>query len=214
MTTAKRLQTWLAASILMAAAITHGQAGEAGWVSLFDGKSLQGWKANENPNSFRVEDGAIRIQGTPKAHLFYTGDVANHDFKDFELKLEVKTEEGANGGLYFHTQFQDSGWPAKGFEAQINATHKDKKKGGGLYSVVDVNPSPAPDNVWWTYHIIVKGSKVTLKVNGETTVEWTQPEGWKHPQFADRRISSGTFALQAHDPQSVVHIRNIRVRPL
>ena len=187
---------------------------EDGWISLFDGKTLNGWKAGGAADSFHVEDGKIVCNGQPMGHLFYVGDVQNHDFKNFELKADVMTKPGANSGLYFHTKYQEKGWPEYGFEAQVNDTHTDWKKGGSLYSVVDIKESPGKDNEWWTYHIIVKDNKVTLKVNEKTTVEWAQPEGYEHPQFKHRKIGRGTFALQAHDPKSVAYFKNIRVKPL
>src|SRR5580698_2415694 len=57
-----------------------------GWYSLFDGKSLDGWKINENPDTFSVRDGEIVVNG-PRAHLFYEGAVKDHEFKNFEFKV-------------------------------------------------------------------------------------------------------------------------------
>lgn len=74
-----------------------------GWISLFDGKTLSGWKSNEEKsNVFSVVDGAIQVKGG-RAHLFYTGDVNDAEFENFEVKLKVKTTKGSNGGFYFHT---------------------------------------------------------------------------------------------------------------
>ena len=191
------------------------KADEEGFIPLFNGKDLTGWKANENPQTFKVEDGNLVVHG-PRAHLFYVGPVQNHNFKDFHLRLEAMTFPKANSGVYFHTEFQPDGWPAKGFECQVNATQSDRKKTGGLYSVKDVmDNAPNKDNQWFTYDIIVKGNQVTLKVNGQTTAEWTQPDNWQPPRGMEgRRIGSGTFALQGHDPDSKVMYRNIRVKPL
>src|SRR6056297_2207483 len=61
-----------------------------GWICLFDGETLKGWKISENPSSFDVKDGAIVAHG-PRAHLFYQGPVENHDFKDFHFKADVMT---------------------------------------------------------------------------------------------------------------------------
>ena len=105
-------------------------AAEDGWICLFDGKSLDGWKVSENPDSFKVEDGQIVAFG-PRGHLFYDGDVENHNFKNFHFKADVMTTPGSNSGLYFHTKYQDSGWPSAGYEAQVNNTHSDPKKTGG-----------------------------------------------------------------------------------
>ena len=186
-----------------------------GFYSLFDGKSLDGWKANENPQSFKVQDGNIVVNGQ-RSHLFYVGPVNNHDFKDFHFKAEVMTFPNSNSGIYFHTKWQDEGFPNAGFECQVNNTYKaDPKKTGGLYAVKDVmNTAPVGDNEWFTYEIIVKGNKVEIKINDKTTAEWTQPADWKPRGFSARKIGSGTFALQGHDPGSKVMYRNIKVKPL
>ena len=78
------------------------------------------------------------VHGNGPAHLFYDGPVHNHDFKNFHLKAEVMTFPHANSGIYFHTKYQEEGWPAQGFECQVNQTHSDPKKTGGLYAVKDV----------------------------------------------------------------------------
>tara|TARA_B100000029_G_scaffold36964_1_gene34775 strand:- start:2333 stop:2986 length:654 start_codon:yes stop_codon:yes gene_type:complete len=189
--------------------------GEKGFISLFDGKSLKGWKVNkENPKSITVKDGNIVIDG-PRAHLFYAGDVQDSNFKNFVLRAQVKTFPKANSGIYFHTKYQDAGWPDAGFEAQVNNTHGDPKKTGGLYAVKDVNPAPAKDGEWFNYEIRVKGKKITIKIDGKVTSSWTEVPNASHlKSMPGRKLGSGTFALQAHDPKSVVHYRNIRVKPL
>ena len=204
---------------------------ENGFVSLFNGSDLTGWTpSKENPDSFSAKDGILILKGG-KSHLFYSGDVNGGKFKNFELKLQAKTFPGANSGVYFHTAWQDKGWPNKGYECQVNATHKDPKKTGSLYGVINIlvladgqkeppgnnlkrAKAPNTDGEWFDYHITVVGKKITIKVNGETTVEYTEPEGGAGSKFGGRRISQGTFALQAHDPKSEVHYRNIRVKPL
>ena len=94
-----------------------------GWISLFNGKDFTGWKVSEHPASFTVQDGAIVAHGD-RAHCFYDGDVRQHNFKNFELKVDVMAAPNSNGGIYIHTEYQDSGWPAKGFEIQVNNTYK------------------------------------------------------------------------------------------
>jgi hypothetical protein len=182
---------------------------EKGWVSLFDGKSLDGWKVGENAKSFSVQDGQIVANGAC-AHLFYDGKVADHNFKNFELKVELMTTPGSNSGIYFHTKYQESGWPAIGYEVQVNQTHGDPKKSSGLYNVKDVMEAPAKDNEWYTQEIIVKGKHIITKVNGKTTVDYTEPADVK----GDRKLSSGTFAIQAHDPKSKVFIKSVKVKVL
>ena len=185
---------------------------EEGWISLFDGETLNGWQASENPASFTVEEGRIVVHG-PRAHLFYVGDVENHTFKNFEFKADVMTAPGANSGLYFHTAYQADGWPAKGYEAQVNNSYEsDPRKTGSLYGIDDVMEAPASDNEWFTEHVIVQGKTITIKVNDKILVEYTEPDTLM--QEGGRMLDSGTFALQAHDPDSRVYYRNIMVKPL
>ena len=186
-----------------------------GFYKLFNGKDLNDWKASENPDTFKVEDGNMVVNG-PRAHLYYMGPVSNHDFKNFELKAELMTFPKANSGIYFHTEYQETGFPNKGFECQVNETHGDPKKTGGLYNVKDVmNQSPVKNNEWYTYDIIVKDKTVTLKINGKTTTEWTQPDDWKGPEgMPGRVLSSGTIAIQGHDPGSKTLYRSIKIKPL
>ncbi len=186
----------------------------AGWVSLFDGKTLAGWKANENPATFSVKDGAIVVKGD-RSHLFYDGPVANHEFKNFEFKAEVMTKPNANSGLYFHTVFQAVGWPGKGYEAQVNNTHKDPKKTAGLYNVKDNFTAPAKDDEWFTYSIKVNGKHIVVSINGKVITDYTEetPPA-RDEKSKDRVLSKGTFAIQGHDPESEVHFKNIAVKIL
>jgi len=190
-----------------------GSSQQQGWVSLFDGKSLAGWKASERQGTFSVKDGMIVVEGK-RSHLFYAGEVENADFKDFEFKAEVMTMPGANSGIYFHAEYQQTGWPAKGYESQVNNTHSDSQKTGGLYDTVKVNPSPAQDKQWFTQHIIVRGKHVIVNVNGNTVVDYIEPEDVNFPGWPGRKLSNGTFALQGHDPGSIVYYKNIMVKPL
>lgn len=197
------------------AANTLTQAGrDAGWQLLFDGKTLDGWRASEQPGSFQVRDGSIVVRG-PRSHLFYVGPVQQHDFRDFELRLEVMTFPGANSGVYFHTAWQDEGWPAKGYEVQVNNTQSDPKRTGGLYAVEDNFEAPAADRQWFEMTVRVEGKHVTTFVDGKPIADYTEPADPQRPaEMAGRVLGSGTIALQAHDPDSEVHYRNIRIRAL
>jgi hypothetical protein len=190
----------------------HAADSEEGFVSLFDGKTLTGWKtATENSNTWKIEEGVLVTRGD-RCHLFYVGDL--QPFKNFELKVEVMTEPRANGGIYFHTAYQESGWPSKGFECQVNVSHSDWKKTGSLYDLANLASTPAKDNEWWTQHITVIGNKVTVRINGQIVLEYTEPPGVQAGRGGSRKLDSGTFALQAHDPRSVVRFKNIRVKKL
>jgi len=181
----------------------------AGWVTLFDGKSLNGWQVGENAETFSVDSGMIRVQGEV-AHLFYAGSVNNHEFTNFHFKADVMTTPGSNSGMYFHTLFQEKSWPAKGFEIQVNNSHTDWRRTGSVYAIQDVRETFVKDNEWYTQEIIVQGKTVTIKLNGKTINEYTEPENPK----GDRIISKGTFALQGHDPKSRVYYKNIMVKLL
>jgi hypothetical protein len=209
--------TVLAAALCMITAMAvraeEGGKTAAGFVPLFDGKSLNGWKkSEENPGSLKVEDGMIVVDG-PRAHLFYVGDLA--PFKNFHFITEVKTTPGSNSGLYFHTRYQAEGWPKYGHECQVNVTHTDPKRTSSLYSVVNIPDPPVKDNEWYTQEIIVEGHRVRLILNGQTMVDYTEPadKPAESEQF-ERRLGEGTFAIQAHDPDSKVYFRNMRVKKL
>lgn len=182
-----------------------------GWYDLFDGKTLSGWKAAEEPKAFKVENGLIVAGGTKLTHLYYVGPVLKAEFKNFELKAEVKTSPKGNSGIVFHTEYQPKGYPDKGFEFQINNTGSDKVfRTGSIYPAKAMDRVVAKDDEWFECHLLVKGNKVVLKVNGEITVDTTLP----HEAKTGRTLASGTFAIQGHDPGSVVYFRSIRVKPL
>ena len=185
---------------------------EEGFKTIFDGKTFEGWKiGDEKAKSWRIEDGAFVAQGS-RSHVYYVGD--EKPFKDFELKVDVMTEPGSNGGIYFHTKYQESSWPKAGFECQVNVSQTDWIKTGSLYGLINMALTPAQDNKWWTQHIIVKGNKVTVKIDGQTVLEYYEPPGAVAGKDFERKLGSGTFAFQAHDPKSVIRYKNVRVKRL
>ncbi len=185
---------------------------EKGFKPLWNGKDFTDWKkATENEATFSIKDGAIVANG-PRAHLYYVGKLANHDFKDFELKVDCMTLPNSNGGIYFHTAYQATNWPDKGFEVQVNNSHTDWRRTGGLYAVADQKEKLAEDGKWFTEHIVVKGDSVKIYVDGKLSSEWTQPAGFELPNMKGRKLGTGTFALQGHDPKSTVMYKNIRVK--
>lgn len=210
----KTIATILSLATMFSCATAQKEGGNSGWISLFDGKTLNGWKVGENASTFRVENGTIVANG-PVAHLFYNGNVKNHDFRNFEFKADVMTTPGSNSGLYFHTTYQEKSWPEKGYEVQVNNSHEDWRRTGSLYAIQDVKDVYVKDNEWYTEHIIVKDKHVTVKINDRVVVEYDEPQDMQRPDdMKNRRLSSGTFAIQGHDPQSKVYFKNIMVKPL
>jgi hypothetical protein len=204
----KRYLSVCALVLTIGVSLAWANDNEEGWVTIFDGKSMDGWKINESKDSWKLQEGALVAQGG-RSHVFYVGD--EKPFKNFELKLEIQTKKNSNGGVFIHTKYQDEGWPTQGYEVQVNNTYdKDPQKTGGLYNTVKVGTPAAKDNEWWTEHIIVKDRHVTVKVNDQVVVDYEQPADKEGPV----KLSEGTFALQAHDPGSTVMYRNIRVKRL
>ena len=141
----------------------------ADWISLFDG-TLDQWQANEAEETFRAVGGKIVAHGT-RSHLFYRGDDNKADFKNFEFEAEVKALAGANSGIYFHTRFQDEGWPEQGFEVQINNSqlehncYLEMKKTGSLYGIRNIYKAMAADDTWFTLRITVRDKHVQIWVD-------------------------------------------------
>ncbi len=227
----------LTLTALAAFALSSAVAADTdGWTALFKGKDLAGWKSSEEtPNCFTVENGELKVSGG-RSHLFYVGDKGDASFKNFELKMKVKTTPGSNSGVYLHTAFQEKGWPDQGYECQVNSTHKDPKKTGSLYGVINilalaegqqepaggkhikVLAAPSKDDEWFDYEMKVEGRHITLKVNGEVTVDFTEPEGWdpvtELKGMPGRKLSSGTIALQGHDPLSTTFYKDMFIKAL
>lgn len=208
----KRPAAFALVVLIAATAALAADETEEGFVALTDGATFAGWKSSdENPDTWKLEDGAFVSRG-PRSHLFYVGDGV--PFKNFELKVDVMTDPGSNGGIYFHTAWQAEGWPVEGFETQVNNTQSDWRKTGSVYAVASVGFSLAEDNKWWTQHVIVNGDTVLVKIDGKICVEYKEPPGVQAGADFKRKLGHGTFGLQGHDPKSVVRYKNIRVKRL
>jgi hypothetical protein len=193
------------------------------WIALQDGKTLAGWQAAERPESWVVEDGAFVSHGE-RAHQFYVGKVAKHEFKNFEFSADVMTSPGANSGIYVHTKWQGPGWPEAGYELQVINSNPpaekmngyiEHKMTGSIYAVRNNWKASVADNEWFSYRIRVVGKTIQTFINDKLICEYAEPAAaYRAPDKMGRRLGSGTFALQAHDPASVVKYRNIKVRIL
>jgi hypothetical protein len=211
--------------ILCLASLTGAMAASAAgeWESLFDGRTLAGWKAAEHPASFAVVDGTIRGSG-PRAHLFYVGADGRADFENFEIELEVKAVNRANSGVYFHATWQDEGWPRlSGTEVQVNndqpafeKNYIENKKTGSLYGFRNLYKAMARDDEWFTLNIRVAKPRAQVRINGKLMIDYVEPANVPVLVAGATRdqLTRGTFALQCHDEKSEVFYRNIRVRRL
>lgn len=214
------LKTTVELAALSVVGCSGARAATEEWASLFDGQSMTGWRASENKTSWKVEGGCLVADG-PRSHLFYEGPVGNHNFRNFELTLEVLTKPGANSGVFIHTQYLETGSPTAGYEVQINNSYPmvgenpEFRRTGGLFAVQDVFKAFLPDDQWFQMRILVVGKRVRVWVNDFPMVDYLEPEF--PPRMKNRmgrRLSQGTIALQAHDPGSRIHFRNIRIRLL
>ncbi|MBN1846302.1 MAG: DUF1080 domain-containing protein [Sedimentisphaerales bacterium] len=209
---------WVCFFLAAVAVAGDNEPGTDGWIRLFDGVSLDGWRAGENAETFGVQDGKIVVQGE-RSHLYYDGPVEDHDFTNVELKVDVMTFARANSGVYFHTQYRQDGWPNRGFEVQINNSYigsegfRELKKTGSLYGIRNLFASGIPDEQWFTLHLVIEGRRVQIRINGLTVVDYFEPDS-QGRRGRGKRLSSGTFALQGHDPGSKVFFKNIYVKPL
>lgn len=193
----------------------------AGWEMLFDGRSLNGWRASESAASFRVVNGTIVGEG-PRSHLYYTGPVGGGEFVDFEFSVEVMTSPGTNSGIYFHTRWQETGWPALGYEVQINnsdppgaASAAGASRSGSLWGVADLGEATVRDEKWFTLRIRVEGKRIVTEIDGQVVVDYAEPLVLVRPDhLAGKKLSSGTFALQVADPAGRVRFRSIKTRAL
>lgn len=190
----------------------EGSNAEAGFVPLMDGKTFNGWKpSEEHSDTWVIEDGAFVTSG-PRSHLFYVGD--EQPFTNFELKADVKTTSGSNGGIYIATAYQASGWPKEGYEIQVNQTHSDWKKSGSIYDVNNVKDVYVKDGEWYSYDIKVQGKRIVVKMNDKVVNDWTEEADRQPGKDFTRILKPGTIGLQAHDPKSRVMYKNIRIKKL
>lgn len=211
----------------MAFTVTSTAFGDKGeWKTLFNGKDLTGWKANILPESFTVEDGAIKAHCKDpllrKSHLFYTGDNGGEFvlFKNFEFEATVRCEPGSNSGVFFHTDEairDDKHHLGSGYEVQINHGEMPKSKTGSLYAIADFEEPIIDETQWFKLNIKVVEKHIEVSLNDNQVIDYTEPENPERPANRKSRIlrpQGGAIALQGHDPGSIVYFKEIRIRVL
>jgi hypothetical protein len=189
---------------------------EAGFVSLFDGKSTSGW---EGPMEwFRIEDQSV-VGGTmakPIPHNYFL--CTTEKYGDFELRLEVKVVgDNANAGVQFRTKRIEGSSEVEGYQADVGGVGK-RMVWGSLYDesrrrkfmaeadakLIEATVKP---NDWNDYRIRCVGPKIELFLNGVQTVSFVEED--------DKIDRTGVIALQIHSgPPTEAWYRNIRIKPL
>jgi Domain of Unknown Function (DUF1080) len=162
------------------------------WQPIFDGKTLDGWKASDHPESWSIKDGVIHGDG-PGSYLFYMNA---HCF-NCEFKADVKIGHEGNSGMFFRSPFSKS--PAD-YEAQIDSSHRDPVRTGSLYHFVKILEVLVPDDTWFTQRIVVEGNHIQVFVNDKQTVDFIDEKNTK---------TDGLFALQQHNAGSIVEFKNV-----
>ena len=197
----KKIALLAVAGALFALAQGPAQKPESsGWITLFDGRSLNGWHA-EADAKWRVEGGMLIADSGGDGWLR-----SDRQFGNFLLQAEFRNVKGGNSGIFLRataaTKAGDPSNPASSYELQIN--NEDPKWATG--SIEDViqrstvsNPAP---NQWHTYEVEVRGDHFIAKLDGKVVLDGR-----------DSKIKSGYLGLQ-HHKDNKIEFRNLRVKPL
>ncbi len=169
----------------------------SGWIRLFDGKTLSGWKTFD-PGSWSIDAESNLVGRGPRSHLF-----SPQTYTNLQFKAEAKLNAKGNSGMYFRTRLMP-GWP-NGYESQVENTSPDPQRTGSLYNRAKMLEQLVADDTWWTQQIIAIGNRIIIKVDDKIVVDFVDERG---------SFTAGHMALQQHDPGSVVHYRNVMVKPL
>ncbi len=190
---------------------------ETGWVPLFDGHALDGWRAPDGNDNWRVAEGSLIGRGS--GYLYYDGPAEGGDFLNFELTAAARTTPGAVSGIWFHTRPRP-GTPAGGYEVRINNGTGQRSKPGGwlrtgsLAGVRNICTSCAADGTWFELRVSVIGKRIRVWVDGMPTVDYVEPADPPRGPGRSRRLSRGTVALRGPGPRGTVTFRSVRIRPL
>jgi hypothetical protein len=184
-----------------------------GFVPLFNGKDLTGWKTHpKQPGNWRVEKGEL-ISPDSGINHFYT---ERGDYKNFRLRAEIRITDKGGGAICFRSPFgprrppKASLWP-QGYAVAIHGIKEGGvNRTGTLFSgdavVVGIRESPTPDNDWFILELIADGNHITAKLNGHPTLDFVD----------DRRsFTSGHIVLQKHGVTPTIEaFRKIEIQEL
>ena len=195
----RRAPLLVAAALALVLSACAPMSTGAGWQPLFDGSTLNGWKRVGDGN-WRVEGGAIVADAkTGKDNGFL---VTPQSYTDFEIRAEFWSSPDANSGIFLRCADPTTITDQNCYEANIFDTRPEPKYGtGAIVNVAEVNPMPKTNGGWNTYLITVRGTELTLVLNGVQTVK-----------VNDRKLASGPLALQY--AAGVIKFRKVEIRAL
>jgi len=172
---------------------------EAGWVTLFDGKSLDGWDQVGESN-WRVEDGAIVVDKMAGKELGYL--VSKKPYKNFIVRVEFWPSDDANSGIYFRCLDPKKITDRTCYEANVFDQRPDPSYGtGAITRYVEVSPMPKAGGKWNTYEVTANGRDLTVVLNGQTTAK-----------LRNGMFDEGPIALQ--HGAGAIKFRKVEVKPL
>jgi hypothetical protein len=187
---------------LVAMPLAHRAAGQAGWVTLFDGKNLDNWNKIGDAN-WTLADGAVTAD---KGSGFL---VTKNSYGDFELRAEFWVDDDANSGIFIRCTDPDKVTGTNAYEVNIFDKRPDPTYGtGAIVNVAKVEPMPKAGGKWNVYDITAKGPEFTVILNGQKTVD-----GAKDAKFANGRIAL-QYGEGAVKGKGVVKFRKVEIRPL
>ena len=196
----------------LATAAFGAETPEKGFVPLFNGKDLSGWEGDTK--LWRVENGCIVGDSPGIRHNDFL--CTKKAFGDFVLRLDVRLRpDSANSGVQFRSERVPDSHEVAGYQADIGGPWWGKLYDEARRRRVLAGPKPGviarclKRGGWNTYEIRAVGPRITLKINGTTTVDYTEPEP---PEKIARR---GRIGLQIHAGGPLrVEFRNIRIKAL
>jgi hypothetical protein len=189
----------IALTVFGCASHPSGQA-DAGWITLIDGASgLDNWTRVGDAN-WRAVDGAIQAdKKTDKASSFL---LSKNSYTDFQIRAEFWVSDDANSGIYMRCADPMNLTDKTCYEANIYDQRPDPTYGtGAVVHIAAVSPMPKAGGKWNTFDITVKGTRLTVTLNGVRTAD-----------VQDSKLASGPIALQYAG--GVVKFRKVQIKPL
>lgn len=185
---------WIVSTVAPKAA-----AQDAGWITLFDGKTLDGW-SQVGQSNWHVADGVLiadKMEGKEAGYL-----VSNKSYKNFIVRVEFWPSDDANSGIYFRCLDPKKITDRTCYEANIFDQRPDPSYGtGAITRYVEINPMPKAGGKWNTYEVTANGRDVTVVLNGQTTAK-----------LRNGMFDEGPIVLQ--HGAGAIKFRKVEVKPL